>query len=250
MVEMLKDMNNWKGVSVRERIGHRIKNIDGEWATCVEYIGNQNIHIQFDNSDYICKDRQWGDFIRGKLVNPYRKSINGIASIGDVKPKQRGVIFQRWHTMIKKCYVPIFPQYKFFGELGITVCDRWLTYEYFLEDIPNLIDCNSAMLDLENCILFMFKGNTEFNIENCTYIAKNVSIIINRNAKNIMSWDQGGKNKFRIYGTKDAKSLTIGYAETTEQATELYNNWLNREIIAPAIHRSELPVGFTINGIV
>ena len=40
--------------------------------------------------------------------------------------------------MIRRCYDENYSAYKWYGEKGITVCDRWKRFDFFLEDIVNL----------------------------------------------------------------------------------------------------------------
>lgn len=40
-----------------------------------------------------------------------------------------------WRSMIGRCYHPGNASYPAYGGRGITVCDRWLTFENFLEDM-------------------------------------------------------------------------------------------------------------------
>lgn len=51
--------------------------------------------------------------------------------------KQRGVTatFRSWVNMRQRCTNPKNPGYKNWGGRGITVCDRWQTFENFLADM-------------------------------------------------------------------------------------------------------------------
>lgn len=43
--------------------------------------------------------------------------------------------YLNWQTLIQRCTNPKVPNYKNYGGRGITVCERWLTFENFLEDM-------------------------------------------------------------------------------------------------------------------
>ena len=43
--------------------------------------------------------------------------------------------YARWAAMIQRCRNPKSPDWKNYGARGITVCDRWLTFENFLADM-------------------------------------------------------------------------------------------------------------------
>lgn len=44
-------------------------------------------------------------------------------------------IYMVWESMIQRCYNVNFHQYKDYGGRGITVCDKWKTFEGFYEDM-------------------------------------------------------------------------------------------------------------------
>lgn len=43
--------------------------------------------------------------------------------------------YQTWYDMIRRCTHPHRPAYENYGGRGITVCERWKTYENFVEDM-------------------------------------------------------------------------------------------------------------------
>ena len=73
------------------------------------------------------------------LHNPYNKNIFGVACIGVVNS---GYItsneFFIWKDMIVKCYNKSSKQYKNYGGVGVTVCNKWLCFENFNNDLPKL----------------------------------------------------------------------------------------------------------------
>lgn len=62
-------------------------------------------------------------------------------SCGCVKPVQPGhrmtktSEYRRWKAMLERCRSPRCPQYKWYGERGITVCERWYSFENFYADM-------------------------------------------------------------------------------------------------------------------
>ena|SRR5688572_24668095 len=43
--------------------------------------------------------------------------------------------YQIWQSMIQRCTNPNALNYKYYGGRGITVCERWMKFENFLEDM-------------------------------------------------------------------------------------------------------------------
>lgn len=44
-------------------------------------------------------------------------------------------IYHAWNNMMKRCFNEKDPSYKNYGERGISVCQRWLVFENFFEDM-------------------------------------------------------------------------------------------------------------------
>lgn len=89
--------------------------------------------------------------IKGSVLDPYRRSTCGVGYLGDVEnihySKKE---YDIWYHMIKRCYDPNYDQYKFYGALGVTVCDRWLCFRYFLEDLPTILGYKYFINDTKN----------------------------------------------------------------------------------------------------
>jgi hypothetical protein len=49
-----------------------------------------------------------------------------------------------WYGMLNRCYNPMDTSFRLYGARGISVCDRWLDFKNFIEDVGNR---NSLTLD-------------------------------------------------------------------------------------------------------
>ncbi len=49
--------------------------------------------------------------------------------------EKKGLTYTSWRCMMMRCYHPKHEGYKNYGLRGITVCDRWKTFDNFLEDM-------------------------------------------------------------------------------------------------------------------
>lgn len=43
--------------------------------------------------------------------------------------------YRAWHDMLRRCQDCKRPDFKYYGDRGITVCERWQSFENFLEDM-------------------------------------------------------------------------------------------------------------------
>ena len=93
-------------------------------------------------------------------------------------PKSKDVLYKKtyklWHNMMSRCYNKKHFAYKNYGAKGVKVCDNWLTYSGFINDI-DLIEGWSEELFI-NGALSLDKdknGNSKiYSLRNCSFISK------------------------------------------------------------------------------
>ena len=79
--------------------------------------------------------------------------------------------------MITRCYDKNNANYRLYGAKGVTVCDRWHCFEYFLEDLP-LIDGynnwlnNPGLYQLDKDLKQIGKPYNEkvYSLETCCFL--------------------------------------------------------------------------------
>lgn len=54
---------------------------------------------------------------------------------GHTSNKQRSPTYNSWDSMRSRCLYPSNASYKWYGEKGITICDRWKVFQNFLDDM-------------------------------------------------------------------------------------------------------------------
>jgi len=77
-------------------------------------------------------------------------------------------IYKLWRNMKTRCYNKNISQYKDWGGRGIKVCERWLKFENFYED---MFPSYKKGLSLER-----IDNNKDYCLENCKWIPKNLQV--------------------------------------------------------------------------
>lgn len=114
----------------------------------------------------------------GAFKDNYAFSVYGVAKLGDVSEEDKNqplysVLSQRWNHMISRCYNPNCKEFKQYGAIGVKVCNRWLTFANFLEDICqvynyNLFAENPSMYQIDKDIF----GAKVYSKDTCIFIPK------------------------------------------------------------------------------
>lgn len=157
------------------------KNEYNEEYKVIEYIEGKDrpyYKIKF-LEDGIELIREGDNIKKGIIKHPYRKTYMNIASVGvyDESMKYSKRAYSVWEGMIKRCYYPSHQAYKNYGGSNVTVCDRWLCFEYFLDDLIKINNWDiekflSGSLELDkdkNCKDFK---DREYNLESCEFITR------------------------------------------------------------------------------
>ena len=106
------------------------------------------------------------------LLNGDTRSC-GCLKIGRITHgKSNTLIYFTWHNMLTRCFDKNTKDYDNYGGRGITVCERWRTFENFYKDMGNAP--SEMTLDRQDN-----DGNYEPN--NCRWVSRKVQ---NRNRRN------------------------------------------------------------------
>ena len=208
----------------------------GEPVKILSYGGKVNGRI-FVNIKYLIYEYEDNvalhELLKGNIRNPYYPNCYNIGCFGKPEPYLRKHV-DCWHGMISRCYNKKDRRYKYYGGSGVTVCKRWLCFEYFLKDIKLLKNYDKwlnsyNMYQLDKDILQSNKLKNEkiYSPETCMFVLKNDNI-------NQMILDNVGKSNYVGVYTNDhstyssyicvlGKRYYLGSYTNIEAAANAYN---------------------------
>lgn len=141
------------------------------------------------------------------LRRGFTKSCGCLAIDKATKHGMCGTItYNCWSGIIKRCNNPKATNYKNYGGRGIKVCDRWLKFENFLEDMGE---------KPENLTIERSDNKLGYCKENCCYASHTVQARNKRLDKNNKTgapgvcWEKNSQ-KYRVLIGIDGKRLHIG----------------------------------------
>lgn len=134
------------------------------------------------------------------------------------------ILYTTWYNMLQRCYNSNSKAYKYYGERGITVCERWHLTENFIEDMFPTFEEGLSLdrIDVD--------GNYEPN--NCRWVTKNVQA---RNKRLLRDDNTSGfrgvywhkaNNKWVVQITINSKKVHLGYFNTAIDGAIAYNNYV------------------------
>lgn len=108
--------------------------------------------------------------IKGEIRDKWAVSFCGIGIIGDIKTRGKyKQYYVLWRNMIKRCYDNSNKAYN-----NVSVCNRWLVFQYFYEDIPLIEGWNQnkfekGEISLDKDIKQRNQKNKVYSLQTCLW---------------------------------------------------------------------------------
>ena len=139
----------------------------------------------------------------------HKNTVHGHASRAGISPT-----YSSWQRMLDRCLNKNNPRYAYYGGIDITVCERWLYFQNFLEDMGE---------KPEGLTLERINNNQGYYPENCKWATYDEQAANKGNYKNNtsgckgVSWCQRGK-AWQAYINRKGKRMFLGYYKDIEDA--------------------------------
>lgn len=121
--------------------GEHYANNTGDKYEIIEEKDGINRVIRFNDTGYV-KTTTIAEIKKGSIKDNYKKTIFGIGYLGDIDKFRRETVYKtlysRWYKMIQRCYDKTCLDFKNYGGVGVTVCDRWHSLSNYITDIKKV----------------------------------------------------------------------------------------------------------------
>lgn len=258
------------GASLREQ---RINTVhEGKYGAfkVIEYRDSNDLDIKFlDELGYIAEHVQWSQMYTTKnpYIRPYMPTVRNIGYLGtfangqiprtqkqvkdnaNVKTKE----YDCWYNMICRCYDLDGTVRKRNDGTIVTVCERWLCFATFIEDIRQFnnydewLNSDSREMHLDKDILCFLGCNTtniikrEYSPTTCKFVPISVNSIFTRVTRDFYN---GNITTIGLYATVEdmEKSLENDNSQfpTYEEITTILDNTLGAREERIQRHRQKL----------
>lgn len=162
----------------KERENKEYINNYNEKFMIVEYNGNENVKIKFENGYE--RTVFWTQVKIGNCITPYTKTVCGMGYLGDGKynPNNHKKIYKIWKSMLERCYDPYCINYK-----NPTYKDCFVE-EYFhcFQNYAQWYENNCPETDIEMHVDkdILEKGNKIYDREHMTFVPREINCLLNK----------------------------------------------------------------------
>ena len=179
----------------RERLGEERYNYYGTLMRIVEYNNSSDITVEFQDEYKVkIKNREYKEFLKGGIKNPYDKEVCNVGYIGIGKYKSRidgkkTNAYKEWVHLLRRCYDP-YCLNKRQTYIDVFVCDEWLCFQNFAEWFyNNYYEIEGQRMHLDKDILI--KGNKIYSPETCIFVPQRINTLFNRQGNHRGSYPIG-----------------------------------------------------------
>lgn len=136
-----------------------------------------------------------------------------------------------WRSMMGRCYHEKNHSYKNYGAVGVTVCNKWKTYDGFLEDVDKIENYNldlilKGKLQLDKDIKQQNKPKKEYSLHTCCWVTPSENAGNRRNNKYIICIHLRSED---VFLTKNRDKLCRDYNLDSSSVWRILENNANSD---------------------
>lgn len=124
--------------------------------------------------------------------------------------------YQAWSNMLERCRNKNLPNYRRYGGRGIKVCERWLSFQNFLEDMGRRPSPKHSIERINNDLGY-FKENCKWatRVEQCRNMRSNTIMEFNGESRCVAEWAEVYGLSREIVWSRLLRGWTLERALTT-----------------------------------
>lgn len=169
-------MIGWvKKDSRQSMVGKAIKNKYGTKAVVVNFNEKDlTFDLKLDNGYKF--NRKCFDVEKGNFFTPYDKTFYEIGCMGEkYNISDYPNFYSKWYGLLDRVYGRQETNRYYTSYKGCVVCDRWLNFSNFCDDMLSMwYDCDEQ-LDIDKDI--KYKGNKEYSPDKCLLVPHNINML-------------------------------------------------------------------------
>ena len=179
-------------VKKEERVGVEFTTNEGYQVIIIDYVNVNKVQVMFLDEHKWTTWADWSNLKKGKIKNPFHKSIYGVGYLGLHSDGSRPLItgdnvrpYVLWNEIIRRCYdeksLERKPTYR-----DVTVCDRWHSFALFLEDLPKIknyelwLQNENERVSLNKDLFYTENGlehiNKVYSLETCQFLTQSENV--------------------------------------------------------------------------
>ena len=178
----------------------------------LDYLGKNLFKVQFKNTGTITNITS-SNLMKGEIRDVYAPDVMGIACCGrdnkELDQKTRRKLYTTWSNMLSRCYDKNHLSYYNYGAKGKYVTNRWLCFEFFVEDVITIKGWENKISDWSNWHLDkdLIGNGFVYSKENCVWLHKNDNLARNERTtyytfKNEKTGEEYTTNNVSEFGRK------------------------------------------------
>lgn len=212
---------------IKDRSGEQLVNRQGHLMTIINYNGLSNFDVLFEDG-YIKHCTCYNNFKQRSIKNPNMSSecFIGIVGMEQGEYDSKSISYSTWRHMLDRCYNKNEYRYKYYGLVGVNVCEEWMTYKLFKKWFDeNYYEISSDKINLDKDILN--KGNKLYSPNNCIFVPSKVNKLFTKATSIRGEYPIGVSlnkkiNRYVASITKENKQIHLGCFNNPEDAFLCY----------------------------
>lgn len=124
--------------------------------------GTSLFRIRFIETGYE-RDVEKVEIKRGNIKDRFQRSVFGVGYLGNTKMAGHKHEYSVWSSMIGRCYDKSNSGYPNYGGVGVSVCERWHSFELFLSDMVGIEGFDKTLFD--KGLLELDKDIKQFDVD-------------------------------------------------------------------------------------